>query len=73
MIPTNFRCNTKSYSPAPNSVGDSAKFSSKVGQNFSKEKFHIPTFRDERVYLVILIWPITTKYIDVFSIEIQPV
>ena len=65
MIPLNFRCSRKSYFPAPNSAGDSAKFSSEKGQNIAKTKFHSPTIRYERVHLVSLTQSITRKYIDV--------
>ena len=51
MITINFGWNIKSYFPAPNSGEDSAKFSSEVGHNFSRAKFHTPTIKHERVYL----------------------
>ena len=39
MLPINFRCQRKSYSPAPNSGGDPPKIDSEVGHNFSQESF----------------------------------
>ena len=40
MIPINLRYNRKSCPSLPYPVRDSAKFSSEVGHNFPKEKFH---------------------------------
>ena len=38
IIPINFRCYRKSYSPAPNPGGDSAKFSSEEGHKKNYKK-----------------------------------
>ena len=52
MILINVKCNSKSYSSATNSGQEFAKFSSEEGNNISKAKFHTPTFRHEKDYLV---------------------
>ena len=39
MILIDFRCNRKSYTPAPKLGQDSAKCNSEVGRNISKAKF----------------------------------
>lgn len=50
----NFRSTRESCSPSSNSGEVSEKLNSEVTHNFSKAKFHIPTTRYKRVYLVSL-------------------
>ena len=71
MAPIHFRCNRKSYSSTPTPGEGSAKFNSEVVHDFSKAKFHTPTIRYERGYLVSLTFSITRMYIDVFRPKVN--